>query len=88
MSNFEYFEPKTIKEAGPLLIKYRGKASLIAGGTDLVVRMKQNMINPQYLINLKSIPNLSYIHYDDNRGLRLLDKPKNDVFQIFPEFPK
>jgi len=71
MNNFEYFEPKTIKDTTSLLIKYRGRANLIAGGTDLVVRMKQNMINPQYLINLKNIPNLSYIRYDDNGGLRI-----------------
>jgi carbon-monoxide dehydrogenase medium subunit len=44
-----------------LLSRYGDKAKLIAGGTDLLVDMKNEKINPQYLISLMKITGLSYI---------------------------
>ncbi len=54
LPKFEYFEPNTIEEACSLLSQY--KASVIAGGTDLLVKMKDREVVPQYLIGLKGIP--------------------------------
>jgi aerobic carbon-monoxide dehydrogenase medium subunit len=68
---FEYIEPKTTKEACSLRSQYLEKAKIIAGGTKLLASMKQKKINPQYLINLKSIPNLEYIHYNEEEGLKI-----------------
>jgi len=68
---FEYLEPKTTKEACALLSQYKERAKVIAGGTKLLASMKQRKINPQYLINLKGIPNLEYINYDDEEGLKI-----------------
>ncbi len=68
---FEYIEPKTTKEACSLLSQYQGKAKIIAGGTKLLTSMKQREINLEYLINLKSIPNLEYINYEDEEGLKI-----------------
>jgi len=71
LSQFEYFAPKTIEEACSLLSKYSGQARVLAGGTDLLVKMKHRRVTPRYLINLKSIPDLDYISYDDKEGLRI-----------------
>jgi len=71
MKPFEYLQPKTVKEACSLLSKYEGKAKLLAGGTDLLVSMKNRKEVPQYVIGLKAIPNLHHIHYDDGRGLKI-----------------
>lgn len=71
MKPFEYFEPTTVSEGISLLAKYRGKAKVIAGGTDLIVEMKQGKKSPQYVIDLKTIPGLNYINYDSEEGLRL-----------------
>jgi carbon-monoxide dehydrogenase medium subunit len=68
---FEYLEPKTIKEACSLLFQYREKAKVIAGGTELLALMKQKQLTPQYLINLKSIPNFEYINYTADEGLKI-----------------
>lgn len=68
---FEYVEPKTVKEVCSLLSQYKEKAKVIAGGTQLLEAMKRKEISPQYLINLKSIPTLEYITYDDEEGLKL-----------------
>lgn len=61
LPKFAYFEPETIEEACQLLSEYKDDARLIAGGTDLIVSMKERKISPQYLINLKTIPALNYI---------------------------
>ena len=66
---FEYLEPNTLKEACSLLAQYKEKAKLISGGTQLIPLMKQRKVNPEYLINLKNIPNLEYIDfYSDFAG--------------------
>jgi carbon-monoxide dehydrogenase medium subunit len=71
LPRFEYLAPKTIDEACSLLSQYKGKARVIAGGTDLLVQMKHREITPQYLINIKAIPNLDYITYDEEAGLSI-----------------
>jgi carbon-monoxide dehydrogenase medium subunit len=50
ISSFEYLEPQTVQEACELLSEYDGTAKIIAGGTDLLVMMKQRVCTPQYLI--------------------------------------
>jgi len=66
---FEYLEPKTIEEAIVQLNTYRDKAKVIAGGTDLIVRMKTDRVHPEYLINIAGIPALRYLI--DDKGLRI-----------------
>jgi carbon-monoxide dehydrogenase medium subunit len=46
MKTFDYFKPKTFDEALGLLAKYGEKAKLIAGGTDVIVMIKQKAIAP------------------------------------------
>lgn len=61
LPKFIYFEPGTIEEACQLLIEYKEEASVIAGGTDLLVSMKEREISPKYVINIKKIAALNYI---------------------------
>jgi 4-hydroxybenzoyl-CoA reductase subunit beta len=71
LPKFEYFEPKTVEEALHLLSQYKGEAKVIAGGTDLLVRMNQSVATPSYLINLKHIQDLNTIIHDHKEGLRI-----------------
>lgn len=71
MRDFEYFKPSTVAEATSLLAKYKEEAKVIAGGTDLLVEVKENRIRPKYLINIKTISGLDYISYDAEEGLRI-----------------
>jgi carbon-monoxide dehydrogenase medium subunit len=50
-----------MKEASSLMAKARGKAFLLAGGTDLLVRMKGGDIEPDLVVDIKSIKGLSEI---------------------------
>ncbi len=75
MRNFEYFEPSSVSEAVSLLAEYKDEAKVIAGGTDLLVEMKQGHIRPKYVINIKAIPGLDYIDYDPEDGLSIGTMP-------------
>lgn len=68
---FEYLEPKTVDEAIQVLSIHGGKAKVLAGGTDLVVSLKKRRIAPRYIVNIKNIPRLDYIHYSREDGLRI-----------------
>jgi len=65
MEIFEHFNAFSIDEAISLLSRYGEDASIIAGGTDLIVGMKQKVKDPKYVINIKTIPSLAYIREDD-----------------------
>jgi len=58
---FEYYEPQSISEALEILDKYRGSARILAGGTDLLVKMKTRQLEPKVVVNLKKINGLRYI---------------------------
>jgi xanthine dehydrogenase YagS FAD-binding subunit len=63
MKTFTHFNASTIDEAVSLLRRYQGKANLIAGGTDILGKMKDRILPgyPEALINLKTIPGLDTI---------------------------
>ena len=61
LPRFDYLEPENLEGALDLLADYREDAKLLAGGTDLLVRMKKGLLKPKVLISLKSLNELSYI---------------------------
>ncbi|MCK4369262.1 MAG: xanthine dehydrogenase family protein subunit M [Dehalococcoidales bacterium] len=71
MREFEYFAPKTVKEALSLLSQYEEEAEIIAGGQSLLVIMRQGLFTPKYLIDVKGISALDYINRDEGKGLRI-----------------
>ena len=60
-----------MEEACSLLYKYKTEAKILAGGTDLFVKMKKKEIAPKVLISLKGIQKLERIEWDDREGLRI-----------------
>ena len=72
LPRFDYLQPNTISEALSLLSQYKGKAKVMAGGTDILPNLKRRETNPpEFIIDLKGIPDLDYIQYDEVGGLRL-----------------
>ncbi len=63
MKTFTHFNASTIEEAVSLLRRYKGKADLIAGGTDILGKMKDRIlpVYPEALVNLKTIPGLDTV---------------------------
>lgn len=70
MKPFEYFEPKTVKEATQLLSNYGKKARILAGGIDLIPRMRKGDVKPEYLINIQKVTGLEYIKPDGKKGIK------------------
>lgn len=71
LPRFSHLEAKTIEEACSLLSKYKGKAKVIAGGSDLLPFMKDRKLTPEYIINIKGIPGFNNIRYSDSETLRI-----------------
>jgi carbon-monoxide dehydrogenase medium subunit len=69
--SFEVINARTVKEASHLLSRYEKEARLIAGGTDLLLKIKDGVIDLKYLINILTIPHLNKIELDDQGTLRL-----------------
>ena len=64
LPKFSYVEAKTMEAACAILAEER-HAKVLAGGTDLLVNMKNRAEAPDILVNLKRIPHLDFIRPDD-----------------------
>lgn len=71
MKNFEYLSPQNVKEACTFLSQYPDQAKIIAGGQSLLILLKQMLISPSHLIDIKGLSELDYIRYDEKDGLRI-----------------
>lgn len=70
MIPFEYRTPKNIKEVYADLKKFGADSKLVAGGTALIIMMKQRLVHPTCLISLRSVRGLNRIAQSDG-GLRI-----------------
>jgi len=61
LPKFEYYEPTTLEEALDLLHELGGNAKVLAGGTDLLCRMKQKIDKPSHVVCIARIPGLDQI---------------------------
>ena len=71
MKAFEYLLPHTLEEAIELKKKHGASAALMAGATDIVVRMRDNLMQPDYVIDLKAIEGLGNITFCKEEGLHI-----------------
>ena len=70
MIPFEYRTPKNLKEVHASIKEFGTDAKLIAGGTALVIMMKQRLVRPSCLVSLRSVRGLNGIEVKDG-GLRI-----------------
>jgi len=66
LPRFDYLGPNNLEGALDLLATHRDDAKILAGGTDLLVRMKKGLLKPKIIISLKALNELSYIKEEDN----------------------
>ena len=66
MKSFEYAAPKTLKEATALLSDKWGETEILAGGTDLVTSLKQQLTAPKRVVSLKNISDIRGIKKQGN----------------------
>lgn len=70
MKNFKLAEPRTIEAALSLLSRQVENTYLMAGGTDLLTEIKEGVVAPDLVVDLKAIGNLSFIS-KNKEGLRI-----------------
>jgi xanthine dehydrogenase YagS FAD-binding subunit len=71
LPNFEHIDATDVEEAVSCLHRYGEKARVIAGATDLLSLMKDRIDVPEVLVNIKTIPGMTGITYDEKAGLRI-----------------
>lgn len=71
MIRFDYLEPATLSEAFSLLEQHGDNARVIAGGTSLIIWMRQRLLMPKVVIGLGRIPEFDTITFDRQQGLRI-----------------
>ena len=71
MIGFKHMDASSTDHALSLLARYGEGARLLAGGQDLLFRIKKYIVQPECVINLKTIPGLSYIHFKPGENPRI-----------------
>ncbi len=61
LPSFQLLRPRTVDETMSFLAKYPDDTKIVAGGTDLLPSMKQKLFTPPYLLDLRSVSELSGI---------------------------
>ena len=69
LPNFDYYAPASIQEASGLLSQFGLRAKLMAGGTDLLAKMKDGLMEPEVVISLKNLDELKKIEYVAGTGV-------------------
>ncbi|MBS0342448.1 MAG: xanthine dehydrogenase family protein subunit M [Proteobacteria bacterium] len=71
MRDFDFLEPATVHEASHMLADLGDDCRAIAGGTALMLGMRQRMLTPTHLVSLARLPQLRGIGFDAKNGLRI-----------------
>ncbi len=71
MRPFEFYAPTSLAEALEVLASYGERARPLAGGTDLLVQMREGRKAPQALVSLKRVDELRGLSFDPEQGLWL-----------------
>ncbi|TEB15000.1 Carbon monoxide dehydrogenase medium chain [Pelotomaculum sp. FP] len=84
LPDFDYYAPDSIGEACQLLAQFGAKAKLISGGTDVLVKMKNELLAPEVLVSIKNLEELKKIEYVAGKGIVIGARAKhNDL--VFSE---
>src|SRR5579871_1813006 len=72
MKKVSIYRPSSVEEAIQILSQHGTEAAVYAGGTDLLIRLKNRLHQaPTYLVDIKKIDNLRYIKDDGSGGLQI-----------------
>ena len=93
MKSFEYSTPDTVEEAVQLLAEITAEdvndsARPMSGGQDLLTTMKERILVPKRVVNLKTIPGLDGIEWDSITGLKIGALAKLHEIESHPQILK
>lgn len=85
MKAFDYIRPSSFEEACRLLSRSGGQSRVIAGGTDLLVQIRQGKLHPEAVISLRDIPEISRISLKSGHGVAIGAMTPLDVVESSKE---
>jgi carbon-monoxide dehydrogenase medium subunit len=71
MRDFDFLEPRSVTEASRMLADLGDACRVMAGGTALMLAMRQRMVTPTHIVSAAKLQNLRGITFDPQRGLRI-----------------
>lgn len=69
MNRFQFVQPRALDEVAALLTAHGSAASVLAGGTDLLVEMREHLRHPTLVVDIKRLPGLQRLACDPVHGL-------------------
>lgn len=81
---FAYERPTSLREFEALLAKQAGQASILAGGTDLLVLVKERLLSPKAILDIGDLAELQGITWDPAAGLTILAGTKVATIETHP----
>jgi CO/xanthine dehydrogenase FAD-binding subunit len=71
LPEFDYIRPETLADASLFLSHHPEEARPFLGGTDIFVRMRDGVLMPKFLVDVKNLDGTSALHLDPDTGLTL-----------------
>jgi carbon-monoxide dehydrogenase medium subunit len=68
---FAYHAPQSLTEAVQILSREGDGGKVLAGGTDLLIQVKERGFVPRYVVSLRNVPDVRAIGFDARTGLRI-----------------
>jgi CO/xanthine dehydrogenase FAD-binding subunit len=69
LQDLQYIKPNTLEDALEIMGKNGKDARILAGGTDIIIALKDKMISCKFLVDIKGIKELQELSYSDSEGL-------------------
>lgn len=69
LPDFDYYAPDSLAETCTLLDRFGPQAKILAGGTDVISKMKSGILSPEILISIKKLESLKNIEYVAGKGV-------------------
>lgn len=71
IKDFVYLRPRSVTDALAMLAQYGEACKVICGGQSILILMRQGLVAPDYLIDIKHLAELDFIDFDATKGLRI-----------------
>jgi CO/xanthine dehydrogenase FAD-binding subunit len=88
IDKFEYRVPDSLPEVLKILERETFAGKVLAGGTDLVLQMKQGLVRPSFVVDVKQVPELNKLEWSEQGGLAIGAAVPLSQLLAFTELPK
>ncbi len=69
LPDIEYYAPDSVAGVCELLAQFGSRAKVLSGGTDLIPKMKRELLAPEVLVSIKNLDELKKIEYVPGKGV-------------------